>query len=200
VNSAGIAFAYQPPNGSAALQFARGSWHRAAPHDRESVNTLINAALEFEVEAGAHLIVLDADPQILDDAGRAALRSRIGFLAFNGGLISHLNGWENAVLPLGFHQPQRLPGIAPQVFSLLDTLVGGTPALLAKLPEDMTVLESKAIGFTRTLLLAPDLLLVEDFDRGLAPGDRPRIDAFIAAYRRVCPDGTLVQFDNDISV
>ncbi len=198
MNSAAIAFAYEPPNG-AATRIERGGSHRITSPDRARLNALVNAALEFKIAPNARLVVLDAEPQTLDRTARAALRSRIGFLPANGGLISNLNGWENAALPLGFHQPQRLPDIALPLLRLLDTLVGGARALLAKLPEDMTVLERKAIGFARALLLAPELLIVEDFARGLEPAERPRIDDFIAAYHEACAGGTLLQIDHHVS-
>lgn len=194
MNSAGIAFAYEEPGGES-LRIERGDSYRIASHNRPRIRAFVNAALEFEAAAGVRLVLLDSDPRTLDAAGRAALRARIGFMPGDGGLISNLNGWENAVLPLGYHHPQRLPGIAPRLLSLIEALGADPRVLLAALPEDMSALERKTVGFARALLLAPELMVAADFARGIDSTERPRIAAFVAAYNDACPGGTLLQID-----
>jgi ABC-type lipoprotein export system ATPase subunit len=125
---------------------------------------------------------------------RDALQKRFAVLPAEGGLISHLNAWENIVLPLGFHKPQRVAESLPQVEALLAGF-GETPrALLAKLPEEMSLYEKKLTGYVRILLEAPELVLAVDLAGGLESAERGRIAGCPAAYHAARAGGTFVEF------
>ena len=122
----------------------------------------------------------------------------MAFLPAAGGLISHLNAWENILLPLGFHQPGRLRGITERVLDLLAGLGTEPRALLGKLPEEMTLYEKKAASCVRIMIEAPELVLAEDLTGGLeALDERGRAaTGFAAAYLATCAGGTFIQLDN----
>jgi ABC-type multidrug transport system ATPase subunit len=120
----------------------------------------------------------------------------VAFLPANGGLISTLNGWENIVLPLGYRDPARVPVAAPRVHALIERLGADPRALLAELPEEMTLYEKKLVGYVRILLEAPELVVVENLTGGLEPEERRRTAAFAAAYHAERPDGVFVQLED----
>lgn len=157
---------------------------------------LVAAVLDFKVEKGARLVLLGAEVAGLNIAERAALRRRAAFLSAAGGLLSSLNAWENIILPIGYHDPKRLNGIAAKVYGLLAELRADPRALLGKLPERMSLYERKLTGYVRILLESPDLILADDLEGGLNTGDRAATEGFAAVYHAHCPGGTFVRLES----
>ena len=157
---------------------------------------LLAAIFDMEPDPDLRLVLLGAEVNALSMAERIALRARLAFLAAAGGLLSNLNAWENIILPLGCHQPERLQGIAADVYALVTELGAAPEMLLGKLPEEMTLLEKKITGFVRILLEAPDLVLVENFAAGLDSAERIRIPYFANIYFARHPGGTFVQLED----
>lgn len=157
---------------------------------------LLAAIFEMRPDPDLRLVLLGAEVNALGMAARIALRARVAFLPASGGLLSHLNAWENIILPLGCHHPERLRGIAKQVHVLVSELGAPPRHLLAKLPEEMTLLEKKITGFVRILLEAPGLVLVENFAPGLDSAERMRIPYFATTYLARHPGGTFVQVED----
>ncbi len=157
---------------------------------------LLAAIFDMEPDPDLKLVLLGAEVNALSMAERTALRARLAFLAAAGGLLSNLNAWENIILPLGCHHPERLQGIAAEVHALVTELGEAPQRLLGKLPEEMTLLEKKITGFVRILLEAPDLVLVENFAAGLDSAERMRIPYFASTYHARLPGGTFVQLED----
>jgi ABC-type lipoprotein export system ATPase subunit len=157
---------------------------------------LISALQQFAVPRGARMVLLGTDVGPLPETERAALRARVGFVPANGGLLSNLNAWENISLPVGYHDPARLPRVPAEVRALLDDLGGTEPDLLEKLPEHMTLYEKRLAAYIRALLERPQLLVVENLAAGLGPTKRKRAARFAEAYHARCPGGTYVQLDD----
>ena len=155
----------------------------------------MSAALDVNPGPETRLVLLGVDVDGLGPAGRAALRGRIAYLPADGGLLSNLNAWENIVLPLGFHHPRQLHGVAARVTDLLEGLADDPRTLLAKLPERMTAYEKKLTGYVRIALEKPDLVLVEEQQGGLDSAERAAANRFPAAYLARCPGGTYVQLE-----
>jgi len=157
---------------------------------------LLAAIFDMEPDPDLRLVLLGAEVNALSMEERIALRARLAYLAAAGGLLSNLNAWENIILPLGCHHPERLQGIAVEVYPLVTELGGAPELLLGKLPEEMTPLEKKITGFARILLEAPDLVLVENFAAGLDSADRMRLPYFANTYHARHPGGTFVQLED----
>jgi ABC-type iron transport system FetAB ATPase subunit len=157
---------------------------------------LLAAIFDMEPDPDLRLVLLGAEVNALSLEERIALRARLAFLAAAGGLLSNLNAWENIILPLGCHQPERLQGIGVEVHALVTELGGAPEMLLGKLPEQMTPLEKKITGFVRILLEAPDLVLVENFAAGLDSAERMRLPYFASTYLARRPGGTFVQLED----
>jgi len=157
---------------------------------------LLAAIFDMKPDPDLRLVLLGAEVNALGMKERIALRARLAFLAAAGGLLSNLNAWENIILPLGCHHPERLQGIAVEVHALITELGGAPATMLGKLPEEMTLLERKITGFARILLEAPELVLVEDFAPGLDSAERMRIPYFAATYQARHPGGTFVQLED----
>jgi ABC-type transporter Mla maintaining outer membrane lipid asymmetry ATPase subunit MlaF len=157
---------------------------------------LLAAIFDMVPDPDLRLVLLGAEVNSLSMEEQIALRARVAFLAAAGGLLSNLNAWENIILPLGCHHPERLQGIAAEVYPLVTELGAAPESLLGKLPEEMTPLEKKITGFVRILLEAPDLVLVENFAAGLDSAGRTRIPYFANTYHARHPQGTFVQLED----
>jgi predicted ABC-type transport system involved in lysophospholipase L1 biosynthesis ATPase subunit len=192
-----VALGYEPSDATAGrVWIASGVTHGTVAVSQAFKSRLIAALLELEPQSGARLVVLGEDAGALADRARQALRARFAFMPASGGLISNLNGWENIVLPLGYRDPGRIRGAAPQVHALVEQLGGNPGALLAKLPEEMTLYEKKLAGYVRILLEPPELVVTEDLTGGLEPDERRRAASFPAAYHAGRPDGVFVQLED----
>jgi ABC-type lipoprotein export system ATPase subunit len=156
---------------------------------------LVSAVLDVRPEPETRLVLLGVDVDDLRPAGRAALRDRVAYLPADGGLLSNLNAWENIVLPIGYHHPERLRGVSATVSELLRRLGADPHALLAKLPERMSPFEKKLTGYVRIALENPDLVLDEERQGGLDSAERAAAARFPAVYLERCPEGTFVQLE-----
>ena len=211
----GVALGYEPPGddrGDGRVWIPAGGSHRVGGLGMYQKARLLAAVLErgperraiarraTSPERRAKLVLLGAELDRLEPAGRAALRARVAFLPAGGGLLSNLNAWENIVLPLGFHYPKRLQGAAAQVHGLLTELGVDPDILLPKLPERMSPYEKKLTGYVRILMEKPELLLVDDLPSGLDPAEQAQVTGFPAVYLAICPGGTFVQLDGTSEV
>jgi ABC-type transporter Mla maintaining outer membrane lipid asymmetry ATPase subunit MlaF len=184
---------YLPAGGAEPIWIGTGGTHRVAA-DRAQTAQLLFALLNMTPPPGARLVVLGTDVGKLRLDAQDALQARFAVLPAEGGLISHLNAYENIVLPLGFHHPQRVPKILPEVEALLTELGESPHNLLAKLPEEMSLYEKKLTGFVRILLDAPELMLAVDLAGGLEPGERGQIAGWAKVYHAVRANGTFIEF------
>jgi len=192
-----VALGYEPPadRKDGRIWIPMGGSHRVAGLSETQKASLLSAVLDLKPEPGAKLVLLGLGVDGLDPAERAALRARVAFLPAGGGLLSNLNAWENIVLPLGFHAPERLRGVAGEVDELLKGLGADPHGLLPKLPERMSAYEKKLAGYVRILLESPELVLVEDPRRGLDAAERAGTAGFFPTYQARCPGGTFVQLE-----
>ncbi|HET9735014.1 MAG TPA: hypothetical protein VFP62_07055 [Burkholderiales bacterium] len=200
VPTAAIALGYEPaddaPRLEARIWVPAGGSHVVPAVSAALKAALLAAVLDFRPRRDARVVVLGAELEALDARARAAVRAQVAFLPANGGLISHLNAWENIALPLAYHAPRQMQGVAPRVYALLEPFAGDARALLARLPEEMTPFEKLLAGHARLMLGAPRLVLAEDLPRSLAPAERRQAQAFAAAYLAHCPQGTFVRLED----
>ena len=198
--SAGVALGYEAlaedKRREGRIWISAGGSHVVPAVSAAFKSALLSAVLELKPRKDARVVVLGAEIDALPPGARAALRAQVGFLPANGGLISNLNGWENIALPLGYHEPKRVRGLAPQVYAMLEQFGADARALLAKLPEDMSAYERKLAGYVRMRLGRPKLVLAEDPGAGLGAGERRRAADFAAAYLADCPEGTFIQLQD----
>jgi len=198
--SAGVALGYEPladeKRREVRLWIPAGGSHVVPAVSAAFKSALLSAVLEFKPRHDARVVVLGNEIDALGPKERAALRAQVAFLPSNGGLISHLNGWENIALPVGYHAPQRVRGLAPEATAMLEQFCADARSLLAKLPEEMTLYERKLAGYVRMRLGRPKLVLAEDLGGGLGAGERRRAAGFADAYLADCPEGTFVQLED----
>lgn len=197
---AGVALGYEPvaedQRREGRVWIAAGGSHTVPAVSAAFKSALLSAALDLRPRRDVRVVVLGTEIDALPAKARAGLRAQVAFLPANGGLISNLNGWENIALPLGYHAPKRLPGLAPEVYAVLEQFGADARSLLARLPEEMTLYERKLAGYVRMRLGRPKLVLADDLAGGLDADERRRAAGFAAAYLADCPEGTFIQLQD----
>ena len=196
----GVALGYEPvaedQRREARVWIATGGSHMVPAVSAAFKSALLSAALDLRPRKDARVVVLGTEIDALPAKSRAGLRAQVAFMPADGGLISNLNGWENIALPLGYHAPKRLPGLAPEVYAVLEQFGADARSLLARLPEEMTRYERKLAGYVRMRLGRPKLVLADDLAGGLGADERRHVASFAAAYLADCPEGTFIQLQD----
>ena len=116
--------------------------------------------------------------EAVDEAGRLALRARLGFAAQADGLVAGLAMWENVLLGAGYHRARDAAGLDARARTLLgwcgwDELDAVTA--FQQKPERATTFERAVAAWLRALLGEPDLLVCEDLFAGLTADQRRRL-------------------------
>ncbi len=97
----------------------------------------------------------------LDEYGELALRSKVGYLFHNSGLIHNLTVWYNVALPALYHSRfADIQGVSGRVEQLIDrcNLREFSEVRPAKLNEATR----KRVALARAWVMAPPLLILED--------------------------------------
>lgn len=137
--------------------------------------------------------LLGAPPAIEDYGGRG-LRRRVGYVTPRAPLLSVLDGVRNVALPALYHRLLSEEALMPQVEALLEEM--GAEFDHRALPAFMPELQRRMLLLARALILAPQLLFVEQPLLGLDNRSRDRLRRYLlsAVAPRV---GALVVASND---
>ncbi len=148
--------------------------------------------LLFGLASPRHGVVrlFDRAVAAIDEAGRLAVRARLGFAAQAAGLIGHLALWENILLGAAYHRRQDAAALDARVRTLLGwcgwTEEEARRAFLRQ-PDQATPFERATAAWLRALLGEPDLLVCEDLFGGLVPEQRRRLIEASVAFQSENP-------------
>ncbi len=144
----------------------------------------VDVLLGLEAPRGGTVRLFGQALDTLDEAGRLALRARIGFAAQADGLIGHLALWENILLGATYHRriaPAALEARARVLLGWCGWAEEEARRTLVQTPGRATPFERAAAAWLRAALGEPELLVCEDLLSGLAPDQRRQlIDASVA--------------------
>lgn len=144
---------------------------------------------------------------VRSESQRSALLENLGsqsgvvIVPHNGGLISNLSVWENIVLPVQYHAIKLAGTLEENVTSLLLQCgladAEAISALLLKSPDRLTLLEKRQVGFVRSMLMSPELIIYDALNEGLSRKELARMVKFDRIFRLYFPFRTsvLVSFD-----
>lgn len=122
--------------------------------------TLLNLIGGLDLPSSGDLRVLGVSPAALDEAGRAALRRRIGFIFQSFALLPTATAYENVELAL------RLAGSAPR--AAWDEMVRqalaevGLAGQAAHRPYELSGGQQQRVAIARALVARPALILADE--------------------------------------
>jgi len=102
------------------------------------------------------------DPECLSRSASVRLRSRIGVVLEQTGLVPAWSVFENLALLIKYHGLAPDRAVEDQVVKFVETCRAPS-AILSKLACDLSPLESRWVGLLRALIIRPQLLLVSAY-------------------------------------
>lgn len=146
----------------------------------ETASRFVRLLAGLEPLASGSLHILGKDLANLSNSAMYELRTRIGVVMRNGGLISNLKLWENIVLPVCYHgllseneAEERLAETMRRV---------GFEEDLARLPETVSAEARKMAGLMRAMLMRPEIMLYDAAFDGLKAESRSRLVESLGAF------------------
>lgn len=120
---------------------------------------------------------------------------KVGVVWNSGGLISNLKAWENAVLPLWYHQGRQFPETEKRLVGFLsrmgieeeqidDFLMGTVSSLSAH--------QRRLLSLARAMLMEPDLMVYESSFKGLSHEKRELFSSLARSLHDEKPGRTSV--------
>ena len=177
------------------LAAPRGVVTRLHVPDEDAKAHLVTALLKVRCEADEELELFGEPAAGLGAKQRQKLRARIGAVSPIVGLVANLNAWENISLPAAYHGAPRLEQVASLAHEVLDGFGAEPRRFLARLPDDLSVLERKMATFVRGLVAAPELMVFDALEDGLSASECRHVARFEAEYRARAPQGTVLYVD-----
>jgi len=92
---------------------------------------------------------------------REACAGKVAIAFEHGGLLQWLDAWQNTVLPADFHAAESVRQARRRARGILAAL-GQDPDVLAdKAADELSLLETRLVGFVKAMLLEPQLLVLD---------------------------------------
>lgn len=156
--------------------------------------------LAFELGRGLRYRVVVRDDQDKELFLQTLLRPPYtALLAPDGGLLGNLKLDENLLLPLSYRGAEHVP--AEQRVIALFELCGldamQTSHLLSRLPHQISPYQRRLVGFVRSMLMDPAMLVYTAIWHGVTESERQQLLGFDAILRRESPACTSVFVDYD---
>jgi ABC-type transporter Mla maintaining outer membrane lipid asymmetry ATPase subunit MlaF len=160
--------------------------------DHDAKSHLVTAILKARCVPGETLELFGMSVADLPPRERARLRARTGAVSKVVGLVTNLNAWENISLPAAYHGHAPLEDVARVAHAVLAAFGIEPERFLARLPDELGMLERKVAAFIRALITAPELMLLDALEDGLSPQECRQVTQFESVYRARQPAGTVL--------
>lgn len=157
----------------------------------------------FELGQGLRYRVVIRDEQDKGQLLQALLRPpHTALLTPDGGLLGNLKIDENLLLPMSYRGPEHMPSEA-RVLALfercgLDAMQ--TSQLLSRLPHQISPYQRRLVGFVRSVLMQPVMLVYTAIWHGVTESERLQLLGYDGILRRESPPCTSVFVDYDDSL
>jgi ABC-type transporter Mla maintaining outer membrane lipid asymmetry ATPase subunit MlaF len=173
-----------------------GAVSRVHLPDDDAKAHLVTAVLKAKCEPGEELELFGEPVMQLTPPARERMRRRVAALSPVVGLMTNLNAWENIALAATYHGSAPLERVAGVTQEVLQSFGIESRAFLARLPDDLGMLERKIAAFVRLLIAEPELSLIDALEEGLSRAECARVAAFETELRARLPAATLVFIDS----
>ena len=173
----------------------RGAVTRLHVPDEDAKAHLVTAVLKARCEPDEELELFGERAAGLGRPQREQLRARVGTVSPIVGLITNLNAWENIALPAAYHGSPALEQVAALAHEVLAAFGAEPRQFLARIPDELGMLERKIAAFVRSLVAAPELMVFDALEDGLSYAECRHAARFEAEYRARQPQGTVLYVD-----
>jgi phospholipid/cholesterol/gamma-HCH transport system ATP-binding protein len=119
----------------------------------------------------------------------------VGVVWNSGGLISNLKAWENAVLPLWYHQGRQFPETEERLLGFLSRLGIEEEEIddfSKSTVSSLSAHQRRVLSLARAMLMEPDLMIYESSFKGLSQEKRESFALFARSFHDEKPGRTSV--------
>lgn len=193
----GLALRYERRTSDHQVALAVPQGHAARVHlpDENAKSHLVTAVLKARTEPEEELELFGVKTDELAARERRRVRARVGAVSPVVGLIHNLNTWENISLPAAYHRTTPLEKVAELAHDVIGAFGADADSILARVPDELSMLERKIAAFARLLVSVPDLMIFDALEEGLSHSECKCTARFETVYRAYQPAGTVVYVD-----
>lgn len=177
------------------LTVPQGQVSRAHLPDEDAKAHLVTAVLKARTGTAEELELFGVKIHHLKPRERQRMRARVGAVSPVVGLINNLNAWENISLPAAYHRTAALEDVVTLAHEVIGAFGGEPEAFLARVPDELSMLERKVAALARLLVSAPELIIFDALEEGLSHSECKHAARFEAVYRAYQPAGTVLYVD-----
>ena len=177
------------------LTVPQGQVSRAHLPDEDAKAHLVTAVLKARTQPEEELELFGQKTAELEPRERKQVRARVGAVSPVVGLINNLNAWENISLPAAYHRTAALEDVVTLAHEVIGAFGGEPEAFLARVPDELSMLDRKVAAFVRLLVSAPELMIFDALEEGLSHAECKRAARFETVYRAYQPAGTVLYVD-----
>jgi ABC-type transporter Mla maintaining outer membrane lipid asymmetry ATPase subunit MlaF len=177
------------------LTAAQGQVSRVHLPDEDVKAHVVTAVLKARAGTDEALELFGVKIHDLEPRERQQMRSRVGAVSPVVGLINNLNAWENISLPAAYHRTTPLEDVATLAHQVIGAFDAQPEAFLARVPDELSMLERKVAAFARLLVSAPELIIFDALEEGLSHSECKHAARFETVYRTYQPAGTVLYLD-----
>lgn len=190
-----LRYARKTPRHEVQVSVPKGAVTHVHLPDDDAKAHFVTAVLKARCAPGEELELFGEPAATVAPKRREKLRLRVGAVSPIVGLMTNLNAWENISLPAAYHGTPPLPEVVQLAHDVLTGFGAEPHYFLARLPDELGVLERKMASFVRLLVAAPELMLFDALEDGLSHAECRHAARFEAEYRARQPGGTVLYVD-----
>src|SRR5438132_8882201 len=153
-----VRYARKTPRHEVQVSVPKGTVTHVHLPDDDAKAHLVTAMLKARCEPGEELELFGEPAATLAATRREKLRLRVGAVSPIVGLMTNLNAWENIALPAAYHGAPPLEQVAMLAHEVLAAFGAQPRHFLARIPDELGMLERTMAAFVRSLVTAPELL------------------------------------------
>lgn len=120
-------------------------------------------------------------------------------ISAEGGLLSNIRVDENMLLPLNYHglPMATVEQTIVELFGSCGENETETCELMVKLPSQLSSFQKRLVGFVRSALMNPRVLVYDSIWGGVSKAEVVKILRFDELFRRISPAYTAIYLDYD---
>ncbi|HAK89036.1 MAG TPA: hypothetical protein DHV16_04455 [Nitrospiraceae bacterium] len=154
------------------FRIQEGSVHKIITNSDYENKRLLNVILGLERPEHGRVFLFDKEVYSLSEEELNRIFVRTGTVLKDGGLISNLKVWENIVLPVWYHSGKKPTDVEEKAVQRLRDAgmdISHLEEMMGELPGPLPVHEKRLLGFVRSALMDPDLMIYDSVFEGLSP-------------------------------